>query len=264
VTTDPLPLLERYYDTAPRATARTEELGSLTLFIAERGWPFYARPRLGLQDVVRRRDVEAVVARQGELALPRALEWVHETTPSLASAAREAGMSVTSCPLLVLRTLRPPPPPAATVRLLGPDAPELAAVRAAVHVGFGAGGTATGPESVAERDAAMARSSSVEAVREAVATGRTVQAGAFDAREGAVGGGGHNPRGEVSEIVGVAVLPAYRRRGLAAALAALLAGDALRRGVTTVFCAAESVAVARIYERIGFERVGTACIAEQD
>ncbi len=262
--TNPLPLLERYYDTAPRATARTEDHGPLTLFVAERGWPFYARPRLGLKDVVRREDVAAVLARQGELAVPRALEWVHETTPSLALAAREAGMSVKSCPLLVLRTLRPPRLPAATVRLLDPGAAELGAVRAAVHVGFGAGGTATGPESVAERDAAMASHGSVDAVREAVATGRTVQAGAFDALVGAVGGGGHNPRGEVSEIVGVAVLPAYRRRGLAAALAALLAGDALRRGVTTVFCAAESVAVARVYERIGFERVGTACIAEQD
>ena len=47
VDTNPLPLLERYYDTAPRATARTEDHGPLTLFVAERGWPFYARPRLG-------------------------------------------------------------------------------------------------------------------------------------------------------------------------------------------------------------------------
>ena len=37
--TNPLPLLERYYDTAPRSTARTEDLGPLTLFVAERGWP---------------------------------------------------------------------------------------------------------------------------------------------------------------------------------------------------------------------------------
>jgi predicted GNAT family acetyltransferase len=123
---------------------------------------------------------------------------------------------------------------------------------------------AAGPESVAERDAAMAGDGSMGAVREAVATGRTVQAGAFDAQVGAVGGGGHHPRGEVSEIVGVAVLPAYRRRGVAAALASLLAGDALDSGATTVFCSAESDDVARVYERVGFERVGTACLAERD
>jgi predicted GNAT family acetyltransferase len=51
---------------------------------------------------------------------------------------------------------------------------------------------------------------------------------------------------------------------VAAALASLLAGDALDSGVTTVFCSAESDDVARVYERIGFERVGTACIAERD
>jgi hypothetical protein len=102
VTTSLLPRLERYYDTAPRATARAESHGPLTLFVAERGWPFYARPRLGLQDVVRREDVEAVLVRQDELGVPRALEWVHETTPSLAEVAEAAGMSVTRCPLLVL------------------------------------------------------------------------------------------------------------------------------------------------------------------
>ena len=32
--------LDSYYDTAPRATARVEEHGSLVLFVAERGWPF--------------------------------------------------------------------------------------------------------------------------------------------------------------------------------------------------------------------------------
>jgi hypothetical protein len=170
VTATVLPLLERYDDTPPRATARAESHGPLSLFVAKRGWPFYARPRLGLQDVVRREDVEAVLARQDELAVPRALEWVHETTPSLAGAAKDAGMSVTRCPLLVLRRLRAPQPAPATVRLLTSGDPELAAVRAAVHVGFEAGGTAAGAKSVAERDAAMAGNGSTKAVREAVAT----------------------------------------------------------------------------------------------
>ena len=263
--TSPLPLLERYYDTAPRATARTEDLGPLTLFVAERGWPYYARPRLGLQDVVRREEVQAVLDRQTALSVPRSLEWVHETTPSLEQAARDAGMSVARCPLLVLDTLTAPAAPAGRVRVVDADDPDLAAIRAAIHVGFGAAGTARGPQSVAERDAAAASAStSLDTTREAIRAERSVQVGAFDDTDWPVGGGSHNPRGDVSEIVGVAVLPAHRRRGLAAAVTALLATDAAERGVRTVFCSAESADVARIYEGIGFRRVGTACIAEID
>ncbi len=39
--------LEDYYDSAPRARSRVEEIGPFTLFVAESGWPYYARPRLG-------------------------------------------------------------------------------------------------------------------------------------------------------------------------------------------------------------------------
>jgi hypothetical protein len=33
-------------------------------------------------------------------------------------------------------------------------------------------------------------------------------------------------------------------------------------GATTIFLSAGSDAVARVYERVGFVRVGTACVAE--
>jgi RimJ/RimL family protein N-acetyltransferase len=97
----------------------------------------------------------------------------------------------------------------------------------------------------------------VDALRE----GHTVLVGAFVGQVGAVGGGSHNPRGQVSEMVGVGMLPAFRRRGLAAAVAHLLSRQALDSGVSTVFCGAESVEVARIYEGVGFRRVGTTCTA---
>jgi predicted GNAT family acetyltransferase len=38
--------------------------------------------------------------------------------------------------------------------------------------------------------------------------------------------------------------------------------DARERGVRTIFLSAQDDAVARVYERVGFVRVGTACIAE--
>ena len=86
--------------------------------------------------------------------------------------------------------------------------------------------------------------------------------GAFDAELGAVGGGSHNPRGEVTEIVGVGVLPAHRRQGIAGHLTWALAQDAASAGASTVFMSAGSDDVARVYEGVGFRRVGTACIVE--
>lgn len=259
--------LEAYYDTAPRATARTEQLGALVLFVAERGWPFYARPRLGRRTDPTIKEIRAVLDRQRELKVPRALEWVRESAPTLAEAARAAGMTVHECPMLVLESLTEPRHVKGAVRLMDADDSELEAVQAAIGVAFGAPGTAVGEPGVPERDkaasspgAALGLGFAIDALR----TGRSVRVGAFVQAAGAVGGGSHNPRGDVSEMVGVGVLPAFRRRGLAAATAHLLARHALEHGVTTIFCGAESSAVARVYERVGFRRIGTTCTAEID
>lgn len=259
--------LEAYYDTAPRATARTEQFGALVLFVAERGWPFYARPRLDRSTDPTVDEIRAVLARQRELKVPRALEWVHESAPTLAEAAKGAGMIVHECPMLVLETLKEPRRVTGEVRLMGADDAELGAVQAAIGVAFGAPGTAVGEPGVPERDkaacspgGALGLGFAVDALR----TGRTVRVGAFVQDAGAVGGGSHNPRGDVSEMVGVGVLPAFRRRGLAAATAHLLARHALQHGASTVFCGAESIDVARVYERVGFRRIGTTCTAEID
>ena len=60
----------------------------------------------------------------------------------------------------------------------------------------------------------------------------------------------------------MATLPSARRRGLAAALTALLVSEMQAVGVRTVFLSADSEDVARVYRRIGFTDVGTACIVE--
>lgn len=266
-TGDVLGRLESYYDTAPRARAEVEEHGPLTLFVARSGWPYYARPRLGLDRPVSADAVSAVLARQRERGVPQALEWVHETTPSLETAALAAGMTVALCPLLVLDGPPRERPSAAEVRQVSPGDPAVGAVHAAISVGFGAGGTAVGEASVTERDAWAARGEeSLEPLEDQLRSGLSVMFGAFDSEAGAVGGGNHNPRvvdgAGVSEVVGVAVLPAYRRRGIAAHLSGELARHALDSGADTVFCSAQDDAVARVYGSVGFRRVGTACIAE--
>ena len=79
---------------------------------------------------------------------------------------------------------------------------------------------------------------------------------------GAVGGGSYAPVAGVAELAGIGVLPAFRRRGLAAQVTHALAADALARGITTVFCSARGRRLSlACTSGIGFSRVGTACIA---
>ncbi|MGI8700908.1 MAG: GNAT family N-acetyltransferase [Nocardioidaceae bacterium] len=257
--------LETYYDAVPRGRADAEDIGPFTLFVARSGWPYYARPRVGEQRTASPADVRRVLDRQRELDVPLAFEWVAEVTPDLERVAQAAGMHVERCPLLVLDGA--PRGEAGSARMLGPDEVQyLALSRAAIEVGFQTGGTATGTEGLAARDAAAGKGFAQidDAVRERLAAGE-IRAAACWASEavalGPVGGGGHTPVGEVTEIAGVAVLPAFRRRGLAAAVTYVLARDALDSGGATVFCSAQSVEVARIYQRVGFRTTATACIA---
>ncbi|MFV2022103.1 GNAT family N-acetyltransferase [Micromonospora sp. LOL_023] len=66
---------------------------------------------------------------------------------------------------------------------------------------------------------------------------------------------------DVAEIVGVGTLPQARRRGLASAITDTLARRALADGVDLVFLAAGDDDIAVLYHRLGFRRIGTACIA---
>jgi GNAT superfamily N-acetyltransferase len=267
-TTELLARLEAYYDLVPRASADPEQIGPFTLFVARGGWPYYARPTLGGPDVFTAGDVVAVRARQRQLGVPESLEWVAETSPGVADAVRAAGLVVHEHPLLVLERppLLIPPPPRTHVRFVGPDDPLVPVSRVVAHLGFAASGTEVGPDGPAERDAALAAQPPEEAdhVRAELRAGTTVLAVVEDDVQGVVAVGHHNPRGDVSEVVGVATLPAARRRGLATAVTSALVEHALGHGVQTVFLSAGGVEVARVYERVGFRRVGTACIAEPE
>jgi GNAT superfamily N-acetyltransferase len=245
-----LATLERYYDTVPRAVADAETIGPFTLFVAREGWPYYARPRLDGNASFGASDVRDVLARQRNLGVPRHLEWVHETTPTLLPAARQVGVPVDECALMVLDgTVARPPTDGVAVRMLDPADPGFTTARSAVDAGF-SGRDVLRPEPVAET------------IADRVTQGLMRVAGAFAADGRAIGGGSHAPREGVTELTGIAVVPAWRRRGVGAALTAVLADDAQTQGAKTVFLSAASEPVARVYQRVGFVRVGTACIAE--
>lgn len=264
--------MERFYDVVPRDVARAEEHGPLVLFVREgAGWPFYARPRLDATATPSAADLAAVRARQRELGLPEAFEWVHELVPDLLAVARAAGLTVLEAPLMVLDPAASAAPGDFTdvpVRLLDPGAPgfarDVAVRRAVAAVGFAAAGTARGEAGPAQRDAAVAGldAAALDEDRARIAGGSRLAVLAETPEEGALAGAFAMRVGDTAEIAGVATLPSARRRGLGAAVTAALARALRDAGTDLVFLSAGSEEVARVYVRAGFRRLATACIAE--
>ncbi len=287
---DTLARIDAFCDALPRRRARAEDIGPLVLFAPTGpGWPYYARPRrrrgLGRWGVGRAgvgragvgragagrsispEDIRAVRARQRELLIPESFEWIDEVAPEMTAAAPAAGLAVRPHPLMVLGALTPPPvtEPGISVRIISSDEPDLDRIWAVPAVAFEHPGTATGLAGAIERDklAAGHDEGTTAMLRERLRSGQSVLAAAFD-RDGPLGAGSCQALASVAEITGVGVLPSARRMGLGGAVTAALAGDAQRRGVQTVFLAASDDDVARVYGRLGFQRVGTAMIAEPD
>ncbi|MFD0367711.1 GNAT family N-acetyltransferase [Streptomyces sp. NPDC127114] len=242
--------LETYYDSVPRSAARAEEFGPLTLFVREGGgWPYYARPALGHTGEVPLAAVEKVRARQRELGVPEAFEWVAETTPGLRAAVEESGLVVHEHPLMVLTVQAealPVPPDDVTVRMVGAADPDLESAVAAQYAAFGATPAPGAAAQVAAR----------------VEAGLTRLAAAFGPDGVALAAGQHQPVGPVTEVVGVATRPEARRRGLGLAVTSALVADARAQGAETVFLTATDDTVARLYARLGFRTIATALIAE--
>jgi predicted GNAT family acetyltransferase len=61
-----------------------------------------------------------------------------------------------------------------------------------------------------------------------------------------------------TELVGIATLADYRRRGVAGALVAAMAQAAFRAGVRVAFLSAADERAGRVYERVGFRPYATA------
>ncbi|WP_328959391.1 GNAT family N-acetyltransferase [Kitasatospora purpeofusca] len=270
--------MEGYYDAVPRSSARVEDFGPLSLFVAEgAGWPYYARPALGHEGpAVTAEDVRRVRARQRELGLPEAFEWVAEHDPLLRAAVEEAGLTVHEHPLLVLDPQDEHPdggghgdgdtagPDGVSVRVLAADDPALAEALAVPHLAFGEPGTgvgSAGPAELAVRAEELKADGTAERLAGRITAGRTALAAAFG-DGAALCAGQHNPVGEVTEVAGVGTLPSARRRGLAQAVTAALVAHARAGGVRTVFLSAADEDVARIYRRAGFRSFATALIAE--
>ena len=243
--------IEAYLDAVPRPVATTVECGPFTIFVPspETAWPFYARPRLGLDADITAGDVDGLLARQTELGLRHNLEWVDEVTPSLMPAViQSVGDRAGRYPLL-RRPPGPPPVEQPGVVVMTPDHPDLATVEGVVGSAFS--------------DLDEPRLGTLTAQPGLIAEGYLIMVAAYE--DGTVvGGGTAAPRGSVAELMGIGVLPRARSRGLGTAITRALVRAATAAGVETLFLSAGSDGAASVYRAVAFEDVGTACILELD
>jgi ribosomal protein S18 acetylase RimI-like enzyme len=242
--------IESYYDCVPRAVATVEQVGPFTLFVADAGtgWQFYARPRLGGSTGFTADDVCRVLERQQQLGVPRAIEWVDEMTPSLLPAVRGAGHEPHRYPLLVM--------PADVSVAADPRARELHAAEPHLSLALGSVSAGfAGHDEVEPRDPGRQP--------ELMERGDLVVVASFEGNR-LCGAGSAAPRGDVAELIGIAVPPGHRGRGHGTAITSTLVAACRDRGVETVFLSAGSDAAAEIYRRVGFVDIGTACILGLD
>lgn len=259
-----LECIERYFAAAPLPDARIQRVGALDVPIGDPAWPYPARPRFGAGPVTVD-DVRAAVALQEASGLAAALEWVLESAPETAAAARAAGLTVEELPLLVaadpVELLLP-----AGVRLyvVGADDPELPRYQLVAALAFASPGASCDPVDVPLHTSDEARART-EILRERIASGRTVMMVAVENGE-PVAVGSHQPvdvdGSEVSEVIGVATLPRLRGRGLGAGVTSALVAHATETA-DLVFLAAGDDDVARVYERVGFARFATSAVADR-
>jgi GNAT superfamily N-acetyltransferase len=263
--------IERYYSLAPLADAQVHTVGGLEVPIGSPDWPYPARARSGQEGAVTVEDVRAAVALQEGSGLPAALEWLGDRCRGLAGVARSAGLVVDELPLLVAADpLEVLLPDEVRLYLVGADDPRLGLYQRLTALAFAApgpvpAGAGQNTPGVALGDPGAGDLPPTQVLRERVASGRTVMMVAVDDGQ-PVAIGSHQPvevdGTEVSEIVGVATLPRFRGRGLGAGLTSALVEHA-RQTADLVFLSAGDDDVARVYERAGFARVGTSCLAER-
>jgi GNAT superfamily N-acetyltransferase len=266
--------IERYFSLAPLPDAQVRTVGPLQVPIGTPEWPYPARPLPGQEGTVAVEDVRAAVRLQEQAGLPAALEWLGDRCRGLAGVARSAGLVVDELPLLVADDLvQVLLPEEVRLYVVGADDPRLGLYQRLLELAFASpepgasapAGAGRDTPDVALGDPGPAELPPTEALRERVASGRTVMMVAVDDGQ-PVAIGSHQPvqvdGTEISEIVGVATLPRFRGRGLGAGLTSALVEHA-RQTADLVFLSAGDDDVARVYERAGFARVGTSCLAER-
>jgi len=172
-------------------------------------------------------------------------EFIQEAVPDLAAAFTAAGLAEEGRnPLLVCTpdSLRPAAEvPGLAICRLTPESPaaDLAAFISVQGRSFG------------EADRVEATDAQIEDLRRRSGLGGHYLLGLVGNYPVATGAY-TVPLDGFTELVGIATLADYRRRGVASALTAAMAQAAFRAGVQVAFMAAADERAGRVYERVGF------------
>jgi ribosomal protein S18 acetylase RimI-like enzyme len=191
---------------------------------------------------------ELRAAYQARNRRPR-FEFIEEYAPDLPQTLRAAGFEEEARQQLMVCTAQTwraaPETPGLEVLVLDAEAPAELIRQNLVTNDLGFNPASSGHFSAED----------VERFRQMLGGGRMATALLYGQ---AVGAGMVNPpRDGLAELVGIATLEPFRRRGVATALTARLAQEAFALGVETAFLSAADERAGRVYERIGFRRVAT-------
>lgn len=268
-------LIEQYYATVPLLFADAEEFGSLRLFVRRKpgapyyGGPGHAQPTAEGASAVTAADIARVRARQRELGVPEAFEWLAEVAPALRARIEAAGLPVSERPLMVIDPHHPitqrPVSDGVKLHVLTADDPALPAALALPRLAFAEQGTAVGSAGHEELSVVadeLTKDGTVTSIRPAIRAGHKTIIAALDPDGTPLAVGHYHPAHGTTEIGGIGTLPTARRQGLGAAITTALVNHACDHGVSTIFLAYAEDAVARIYARLGFRPAdGTLLIA---
>ncbi|MER6960960.1 GNAT family N-acetyltransferase [Streptomyces sp. NPDC000618] len=275
--------IQEYYAAVPLLFADAEDFGPLRLFVRkEPGAPYYggpghAQPTAEGAASVGAADIARVRARQRELGVPEAFEWLAESAPELRPLIEAAGLKVLRRPLMALPPHHPllpqPVPDGVTLRALTTDDPVLPAALALPRLAFAeeprpaTGPTDRLPDRLPDRTsdrtklsrlaAELTEDGTVATVRPTLRAGHKTLLAALAPDGTPLATGHYHPATGTTEIGGIGTLPSARRQGLAAAVTAALVTHARAHGVDTIFLAYAEDTVARIYARLGFRPTGT-------
>lgn len=189
-------------------------------------------------------DLDALIAAFRERGRMPRLEYLPDWAPAVEPALLAAGFTVEDrAPVMACAPagLLPPKPVDSLVIAEPVTDAEFDAAALVQHHGYGGTGEPEGGEAAWLREAAGGGGVA------ALATVAGVPAGA---------GGCSIPVDGLSELTGLAVAAAFRRRGIGSALSAHLTATAFEQGCRVVWLEPGDADVERIYAGIGYRRVG--------